>query len=76
MPIRWIPVSKDTPEPGERVMVKNSCHCWDTEWRQAMADPGLPAPVLMWSREEVGTLKKRVSSVDPQSIEKQIRVKR
>jgi hypothetical protein len=73
-PIAWIPVEKDTPEQGERVMVKNAIHCWDTTWRHCLADRKLPTPVLMWSRDEIPTLLERAGQVDPESVTQQIRV--
>ena len=67
MPIKWTKVAASTPNPGERVMVKNAIHCWDTEWRAALADPSLPSPVQMWSRDEISTLR-GAPLVDPTGI--------
>ena len=67
MPIKWIPLTVCQPLPLERVMVKNAIHCWDTEWREALADPSLPSPVLMWSRDEIPTLR-GAPLVDPTGI--------
>lgn len=64
MPINWIPVSERVPQEGKRVMVKNSIHCWDTVWKAALIDPSLASPVLLWSAEEVSTLR-NAASVDP-----------
>ena len=56
-------------------MVKNAIHCWDTEWREALADPSLPSPVLMFSREEVDTLR-RAPVIDPTGIMDQMERRR